>query len=82
MTTRVDAATSWRIVCPNYGQTGHSTHSQTSPTLERATSRAAANDRLYEHLAKGEDGGLYPYYRSEIGWRVETRTVTEWEDIG
>ncbi len=70
----------WRIVCPNFGTRGHSTHRHNKATLERAIERAEGNDRLYEHLAKGDDQ-MYSYYRSEIGWKVQVKTVTEWEEV-
>lgn len=74
------ATITYRIVCPNFGEVGHVTHVQDSPTLAKAKLRAESNDRLYERLAKGANRqGLYRYYRSEVGWRVESRTTTEWE---
>ncbi len=83
MTTRVrkgKTKTTYRIVCPNFGTRGHSTHRHTKATLEKAIERAEGNDRLYEHLANGDDQ-MYSYYRAEIGWRVEVQTVTEWETV-
>ena len=78
-----ESRTEYRISCPNYGTTGHSTHVATSAkmTLEKAQKDAAAQDRHYEHISKNSDGSMYPYYRSEIGWRVESRTITEWEEV-
>ena len=83
MTSRVDAATSWRVVCPNFEQDGHYTHGvRPMATLEEAKAKAGMNDRLYERLAEHDDGtGLVSYYRSEIGWRVQKQTVTEWNDV-
>lgn len=81
MTTRTrKGKTVWRIVCPNYGTRGHSTHVHTKPTLEKARERAEGNDRLYEQLAKDNDD-MYSYYRSEIGWKVQVQTTTEWEEV-
>ena len=80
MTTRVDAVTSWRAVCPKFGQAGHTKHVRSRETLEKAEVVAAANDHLYEQLAKG-DGGLVSYFRSEIGWQVQAQTITEWEVV-
>ncbi|KKM89417.1 hypothetical protein LCGC14_1248840 [marine sediment metagenome] len=71
----------YRIVCPNFGTRGHSTHVHPKKTLVKAQERAAAQDRLYEHLAKVKPEPMYSYYRSEIGWRVQTRTITEWEEV-
>ena len=75
--------TKYRISCPNYGTTGHSTHVATSAkmTLEKAQMDAAAQDRYYEHVSKSHNGSMYSYYQSEIGWRVESRTITEWETV-
>jgi hypothetical protein len=71
----------YRISCPNFGTRGHSTHAHTKKTLAKAQERAKGNDHLYEHLAKVQQESMYSYYRSEIGWRVETRTITEWEEV-
>ena len=73
--------TTFRIVCPNFGTRGHSTHAHTKQSLEKAKERAVSNDRLYENMAKGDDGTLYSYYRSEIGWKVQVQIVTDWETI-
>ena len=81
MTSRVDAVTSWRVVCPNFGQNGHETHVQSRETLEKAEAVAASNDQLYEQIAKNSDSTAVSYYRSEIGWRVQKQTVTEWETV-
>ncbi len=70
----------YRIVCPNFGTRGHSTHGSPKKTLAKARERAEAQDRHYEHRAKESPESMYSYYRSEIGWTVETRTITEWED--
>ena len=69
----------YRIVCPNFGTRGHSTHVHPKKTLVKAKEAVKGLDRHYEHLTKGES--MYSYYRSEIGWRVETRTITEWEEV-
>ena len=73
----------YRISCPNFGTRGHSTHAHTQKTLEKAREKAEAQDRHYEWIVKYEDGRTYSYsyYRSEIGWIVETRTTTEWEEV-
>jgi hypothetical protein len=69
----------YRITCPNFGSRGHSTHVAMKKTLTKAKERAKAQDHHYEHLAKVGLKSMYSYYRSEIGWTVETRTITEWE---
>ena len=75
----------YRITCPNFGTRGHSTHVHSKKTLAKAREKAEAQDRHCEHLAtrddRGSSPGMYSYYRSEIGWRVETRTTTEWEEV-
>ena len=71
--------TEWRISCPNYGTRGHSTHTHNIKTLKKAVADAEATDRHFEHLTEGES--MWSYYRSEIGWTVETRTITEWEEV-
>ena len=82
MTTRIDATTSWRVVCPNFGQGGHAFHVASMDTLEEAKAKAENNDRLYGRLAKRtKDNSLNVFYRSEVGWRVQTQTVTEWSDV-
>ncbi len=84
MTTRVrkgKAKTTYRIVCPNFGTRGHSTHHHTKRTLEKAVERAEGNDSLYERMAAAGEEDMSPYYRNEIGWKVQVQTVTEWEDI-
>ncbi len=73
--------TTYRIVCPNFGTRGHSTHRHTKATLEKALERAEGNDSLYERMAAAGEEDMSPYYRSEIGWKVQVQTVTEWEDI-
>ncbi len=78
--TSLDAVTSWRVICPNFGQDGHTTHVLSKDTLKEARVVAVANDRLYGCLADGE-GDLVSYYRAEVGWRVEKQTVTEWETV-
>ncbi len=73
----------YRISCPNFGTRGHSTHVATKKgmTLTEAKVRAKAQDHHYEHLAKEGLVSMYSYYQSEIGWTVETRTITEWEEM-
>ena len=71
----------YRISCPNFGSRGHSTHVFTKKTLAKTQERAEAQDRHYEHLAKEGLVSMYSYYQSEIGWTVETRTTTEWEEV-
>ncbi len=71
----------YRIFCPNFGTRGHSTHVFTKKTLDKAQEQAEALDRHYEHLAKEGPEPMYSYSRSEIGWTVETRTITEWEEV-
>ncbi len=80
--TSLDAVTSWRVVCPNFGQDGHTTHVLSKETRNAARAVAVANDRLYRRLAKNGRvyGDLHTYYQSEIGWRVQ-QTVTEWETV-
>ena len=76
------SGTCWRIVCPQFGELGHTTNTQDSPSLARAKLRVEQNDRLYERLVKSEEGSdMCSYYRSEIGWRVQKQTVTEWETV-
>lgn len=72
--------TTYRIVCPNFGERGHSTHRHTKPTLEKAIERAEGNDHLYAQLAK-DNAQMYSYYRSEIGWKVQVQIKTEWETV-
>lgn len=83
MLIKGQATTTYRITCPNFGTSGHSTHVATKKgmTQTEAQKRAEAQDRHYEHLAKEGQESMYSYYRSEIGWRVETRTITEWEEV-
>ena len=82
MTIRVDATTSWMVVCPNFGQGGHAYHAASMDTLEEAEAKAGMNDRLYARLAKRtNDSDLDVFYRSEVGWRVQKQTVTEWEMV-
>ncbi len=71
----------YRIVCPNFGTTGHKTHvaRKRAQTLEEAKERAERQDAHYRRLTETYSG--YSYYRSEIGWKVQTRTITEWEDV-
>ena len=71
----------YRITCPNFGTRGHSTHVHTHKTLAKAKEAVKGLDRHYEWIVKYEEGleAMYSYSRSEIGWTVETRTVTEWE---
>ena len=71
----------YRITCPNFGTRGHSTHVHPKKTLAKAQEQAEAQDRHYEHLAKRLSESMYSFYRSEIGWTVETRTITEWEEV-
>ncbi len=73
--------TIYRITCPNFGTRGHSTHVHTKATLEKARERTEGNDHLYENMTKSDDGTMYSYYRSEIGWRVQSRIEMEWEDV-
>ncbi len=73
--------TEYRISCPNYGTRGHSTHVHKIKTLEKAVTDAEATDRHFEQLSKDDDGTAYSYYRSEIGWTAEKRTVTAWEEV-
>lgn len=79
-TVKGKTKTVYRILCPNYGTRGHSTHEHTKPTLAKARERAAGNDRLYQDLVE-RDSEMSSYYESEIGWRVQAQIVTEWEDI-
>ncbi|KKL51180.1 hypothetical protein LCGC14_2298050 [marine sediment metagenome] len=71
----------YRITCPNFGTRGHSTHVHPRKALAKAKEAAEAQDRHYILAAKGDDESMYSYYRSEIGWRAQTRTITEWEDV-
>ncbi len=75
--------TEYRIVCPSFGTSGHKTHVHTkrAMTLEQAKAKAEAQDRHYQHLTKNDDGKRYSYYKSEIGWKVETREITKWETV-
>ncbi len=74
--------TEYRISCPSYGTKRHSTHvTNNIKTEEDATKKADAQNRHYEHLSKEGDQSVYSYYRSEIGWKVEKRTTTAWEEV-
>ncbi len=75
--------TEYQVVCPNFGTQRHSTHVHTKKgmTLEEATAKAEGLDRHYQHLTKNDSDISYSYYRAEIGWKVETRMVTEWETV-
>ncbi len=79
--TKGKAKTTYRIVCPNFGTSGHRTHvgKKRTMTLSEAKGRTAGADAHYQRLTEGESA--CSYYRSEIGWRVQKQTVTEWEDI-
>ncbi len=79
--TKGKAKTVYRIVCPNFGTSGHRTHEHTKATLEKALERAEGNDRLYRKLADKEGPVTDRYYRREIGWKVQVQTVTEWEEV-
>ncbi len=73
--------TEHRIICPNYG-TGHRTHAHTKKgmSLMEAAERAEAQDDHYRDLCIPGSAEL-PYFRQEIGWKIQSRTVTEWENI-
>ncbi len=73
----------YRIVCPNFGTVGHKTHvaRKRAQTLEEAKERAERQDAHYRRLTENDYGDRNPYYQSEIGWKVQTRTITEWETI-
>lgn len=74
--------TVYRIICPNFG-TGHKTHVHTKRGmgLAEAKKRAEAQDRHYRRLTEYDAGSRRSFYKSEIGWKVQTQTVTEWEDM-
>ncbi len=74
--------TTFRIVCPNFGTRGHTTHRHKKATLEKAIERAEGNDSLYQKMADADpEEVMSPYYRSEIGWKVQAQSVTEWETV-
>ena len=76
------AKTTYRIVCPNFGTRGHTTHHHTKATLEKAVERAKGNDKLYQKMADADpEEVMSPYYRAEIGWTVQVQVVTEWEEV-
>ncbi len=67
----------YRATCPLYGTQGHTAHQHTLPTLDKAIERAEGNDSLYGKLSKWGRN----HYSKEVGWTVQVRTVTEWEDV-
>jgi len=71
--------THWRIVCPNFGTTGHSTHTHPKKTADIAHDAVDAMDRKMEQNAKMSKS-RHSYYQSERGWRVQSQTITPWED--
>lgn len=76
MTTR------YRIVCPNFGTKGHSTHegSSTNWTAGVAQERADTMNAHYRSITERQGENATPHYLSEIGWRVQSRQITDWED--
>lgn len=80
--TLTKAKTVYRIICPNFGPR-HRTHAYTKKGMNQAEAeaRAEAQDRHYRALVEFDTGPEHPYYRQEIGWKVQMQTVTEWENI-
>ena len=72
--------TTYRIICPNHGEKGHSTHAYTKKDEATAVESLSVMDMKMEVNALRVDG-TYSYYKSEIGWRVQKQTVTPWEDV-
>lgn len=72
----------WRWICPHFGARGHSTHVHDGiKTLARAQELADAEDDHYRAISKNDDPDKYSFRREEIGCKVETRTITAWEEV-
>ena len=72
--------TTYRIICPNFGTKGHSTHAHMKKTGDIAHDAVDAMDRKMEHNAK-YSASEHSFYLSEVGWRAQQQTMTPWEDI-
>ena len=64
----------WRLVCANYGTTGHSSHSRTKKDRAKAFKDKAEADR-HSALHDGK------FYGNEAPYRVQRREVTPWQDV-
>ena len=63
----------WRMVCRLFGTQGHNAHHKTKAT--KAKARQAVIDQNH-HAQMHPDS----FYAKEADWRLQSRTVTEWED--
>lgn len=70
-----------RIVCPNFGTRGHSTHAYNKKDKAAAVKAVEVLDLRMAHNAKTLNDGHYSYWKSEVGYRIESRTITAWEEI-
>ena len=71
----------FRVVCPNFGTTGHKTHVHAKKDEAACDEAIERLDRQFEHRAKvGTDNASYAFLKGEIGWKKQTQTVTPWED--
>ena len=72
----------FRVVCPNFGTTGHKTHVHAKKDEAACDEAIERLDRQFEHRAKaGTDNASYAFLRGEIGWTKESRIIGPWEDI-
>ena len=70
--------TEYRVVCSRFGTRGHSEHKwiKTGKDAEKRAVQAVIDANHHAETVVGPDH----FYRQEAPWRVQTRTVTEWED--
>ena len=71
-------AIEYRVVCANYPGREHSRHITTKRDLERAEQAVRDNDHHSEMMQRRR--GRH-WYAGEAPFRVQTREVTEWEDL-
>lgn len=70
--------TELRVVCANYGTSGHSTH--VWPKKDLAKAKQALRDAAHHaEMMIGQEGRHW--YLEEVPHRIEERTVSEWTPL-
>ncbi len=73
--------TEYRMVCAAHGKQGHGTHAHPVTAKNYEKKKKSADAWTEELKTRDTAVGRSSYYANEAPWIVQTRTVTEWENI-